>query len=87
MEVFVFSLSTVPFIGIGLLVIGLVGFVIMAIVLDDYPGLFALIICWYALAISCAVMALGKAAGHTGPSQLAIRKQSAEGGLGSAQRL
>lgn len=60
MEVPVSTLSNVPFVGLGFLVIGLVGFIVLAVVLDDHPGLFAIIICWYALMISCAAFALGK---------------------------
>jgi hypothetical protein len=60
MEVPVSTLSNVPFVGLGFLVIGFVGFIVMAVVLGDHPGLFAIIICWYALMISCAVFALGK---------------------------
>lgn len=73
MEVFMSTLSTVPFVGLGLLVIGLAGFVAMAIVLGDHPGLFAVIICWYALAISCAGFALGRDSHRSRPFQSRLK--------------
>jgi hypothetical protein len=57
--------SNVPFIGLVFLVIGFIGFIVMAIGLDAYSELFAMIICWYVIIISCAVAALGKDFQHS----------------------
>lgn len=52
------TLSNVPFFGLGFIVIGFVGFLVMAINVDNHLGLFAIIFCWYSFAIFWAGMAL-----------------------------
>lgn len=52
--------ANVPLLGLVFLVTGFIGFAGMAIVLNDHTGLFMIIIGWYALAISCAGLALSR---------------------------
>ncbi|MET0746872.1 MAG: hypothetical protein ABWY49_01650 [Rhizobium sp.] len=65
-----FTLSNVPFVGLGFLVVGFVGFLVMAIVLDDHSTLFTVIFCWYALMIPCAAFALSKDVRQSGRRSL-----------------
>ena len=53
-----YNLSPVPFIGLGFLIIGLIGFIAVAASLDDHVSLIACVICWYALIIPRAALAL-----------------------------
>lgn len=57
-EVIMFKLSNIPFVGLGFLFVGLAGFVVMAVVLGNHPDLFAIIIGWYAIMIAGAGLAL-----------------------------
>jgi hypothetical protein len=75
----------VPIIGLVFLVVGFIGFIVMAIGLDAYSDLFAMIICWYIIIISCAVAALGKDFQHSrrfrsNLDQKGSAKPRAEGG-------
>lgn len=56
------TLSNIPFIGIGFLACGFVGFASIAIALNEHFDLFAIILCWYIVMISFAAFALGKGA-------------------------
>ncbi len=56
------TFSNIPFIGLGFLVLGLAGFVGVAIALNEHPQLFAFIIGWYIVMIAFAAFALGKGA-------------------------
>ncbi|WFS00846.1 hypothetical protein [Rhizobium tumorigenes] len=56
------TLSNIPFIGLGFLACGFVGFAGIAIVLNEHFDLFAIILCWYIVMISFAAFALGKGA-------------------------
>ncbi len=56
------TLSNIPFIGIGFLACGFVGFASIAIALNEHFDLFAIILCWYIVMISFAAFALRRGA-------------------------
>lgn len=53
-----YILSPVPFVGLGFLFVALIGFIAVAASLDDHVDLIVCVICWYALIIPGAALAL-----------------------------